>query len=266
MTNEQWMTDYVRLVQHDLSAEAFTGFQLAFLRTMAVPHLAEVLAASGPMRTDAERRAYTTGLMMYEVIEGRLESPRARRVIKKINRAHAGLPSTSSDFSYVMDAFIVVPTRHMDRMGWRKTTTSERVATWRFYCRLSELMNISNPPASFEHAVERFDRYENENVRPSLATIELGALTLEVLQNRLPRLVKPLGARLFAAQLDAPHVAEALGMPAASSSLRRLVRVASALDGRRKAKQRATDAFFTPGQPAGRCYANGYSLEELLAN
>ena len=143
---------------------------------------------------------------------------------------NAGVASTSADFSYVIDAFVVVPTRHMDRVGWRRTTTRERVATWRFYCRLSELMNLSDPAASFDDAAARFDHYEAENGRRSPETLELGSLTLDLLRNRLPRFSQGLAPRLFAAQLDAPHIAHALGLP------------------------------------AGRTFAHGYTLEQLLAD
>lgn len=261
-----WMQTYIRLVQHDMSAEAFTGFQLAFLRPFAVPQMADVLTASGSINRDAERRAYTTGLMMYEVINGQLESPRARRVISQINRAHARFTISDDDFAYVLDSFIVVPTRHMDWMGWRKTTNFEREATWRFYCRLAKLMNITSPPDSFEHAVERFDAYEAQHVRRSANTYKLGAQTIAVLQNRLPPPLRRLAPRLFSTQLNDPPVAEALGLPPAPAILTRAIRVASVAHGRRQAHKHATSPFFTPGQPAGHAYADGYTLEQLLSN
>lgn len=266
MMGTDWMQTYVRLVQHDLSAEAFAGFQLAFLRPFAVPRMADVLTASGSIKRDAERRAYTTGLMMYEVIDGRLDSTRARKVISQINRTHARFTISDDDFAYVLDSFIVVPTRHMDRMGWRKTTSLEREATWRFYCRLAELMNIASPPDSFEHAVERFDAYEALHVRRSSNTCELGAQTITILQNRLPPALRRLAPRLFSTQLNDPPVAEALGLPPAPAILTRAIRVASAAHGRRQAHKHATTPFFTPGQPAGHAYANGYTLEQLLSN
>lgn len=257
---------YVHLVQHDFSAEAFAGFQLAFLRPFAVPRMAEVLASSGSMSRDAERRAYTTGLMMYELIYGELESPRARRVISQINRTHAGFTISGEDFAFVLDSFIVVPTRHMDRMGWRKTTGDERDAIWSFYCRLGKLMNIASPPDSFDHAVQRFDAYEARHVRPSAATYELGRQTLSVMQNRLPTPLRRLAPRLFSTQLDDPPVAAALGLPRAPAALTATIRVATAAHGRRQAHKHATAPFFTPGQPAGRTYAQGYTLEQLLTN
>lgn len=264
MTSTDPIDTYVRLVQHDLPAEAFAGFQLAFLRPFAVPHLADILASSGSTQRDASHRAYRTGLMMYEVIHGRLDSPRARRIITAINLAHRGLPAADEDFAYVLDSFIVVVTRHMDRMGWRATTVAERNATWRFYSRLAQLLNIADPPASFDHAAERFDRYEAVHVRSSAATRELGAATLSILQDRLPRVVRPFAPYLFSAQLGAPRVAQALGLPTVTGPVRRLVRGAGAVQGRLQAKRHATEPFFVPGQAAGRSYPDGYTLEELL--
>lgn len=266
MTGPDPIDTYVRMVQHDLSAEAFAGFQLAFLRPFAVPHLANILASTGSMQRDADHRAYQTGLMVYEVIDGRLETSRARRVIAAINRAHHGLPASNEDFAYVLDSFIVVVTRHMDRMGWRTTTEAERSATCKFYCRLAELMNIADPPASFDHAVERFDRYEAAHVRPSSTTRELGAATLSILRERLPRAVRPFAPRLFSAQLGAPRVAEALGLPSVTGPVRDFVRAASAVQGRLQARRHVTEPFFVPGQAAGRTYPDGYTLDELLGH
>lgn len=264
--SSSFVQTYVRMVQHDLSAEAFAGFQLAFLRPFAVPHMADVLSASGSMSRDAERRAYTTGLMMYEVIYGELESPRARRVISQINRAHAGLPISDEDFAFVLDSFIVVPTRYMDTMGWRRPTTIERDATWGFYCRLAELMNITYPPTSFDHAVARFDAYETRHVKPSTATRELGAQTLAVLQERLPMPLRKLAPQMFSTQLDDPPVAEALGLPRGRTVLTSTMRIATAAHGRRQSRKHATTPFFTPGRHAGRTYAQGYTLDQLLGN
>ncbi len=266
MKDPDWMQTYVRLVQHEFSAEIFAGFQLAFMRPFAVPHMADVLAASGSMKRDAERRAYRTGLMMYEVIDGRLTSPRARRVISQINRAHAGFTINDNDFAFVLDSFIVVPTRHIDRMGWRKTTGHERGATWRFYVRLSELMNIASPPTCFEHAVDRFDAYESQHVQSSDTTLELGAQTLAVMKNRLPVAARRVAPTLFSAQLDDPPVAKALGLPKAPATLTTGIRLATALHGRRQARKHVSTPFFVPGQPAGRTFASGYTLDQLLAN
>lgn len=264
MSSPDPIDNYVRLVQHELSAEAFAGFQLAFMRPFAVPHLADILASSGSMQRDAYRRAYTTGLMMYEVIDGRLETSRALRIIAAINHAHRGLPATNEDFAYVLDSFIVVVTRHMDQMGWRTTTESERIATWRFYCRLADMMNIADPPDSFDHASERLDRYEAAHVRPSSTTRELGAATLSILMERLPRVIRPFAPQFFSVQLGAPRVAEALELPMVKSPVRGFVRGAGAVHGRLQAKRHATTPFFVPGQAAGRIFPDGYTLEELL--
>lgn len=47
--------------------------------------------------------------------------------------------------TYILNALIVIPTRFMDRYGWRAATEHEQEATWRFYEVLGERMGIADP-------------------------------------------------------------------------------------------------------------------------
>lgn len=260
---DQSFQQYRKLVQVTMPAESFAAFQLAFLRPFAVPRMASLLLRAGSVSSDAEMRAYRTGLQMYEVIEGGLDSPRARKVISHINRAHAAHSISDRDFQYVLDAFIVVPLRHMEEFGWRKPLDHERQAAVEFYTALGRRMAIEAPARTFDEAADRFDAYEQMNVAVSKETLELGELTLDVLRRRLPRQVQPYAGALFSAQLSDDRVGRALGLPPSSRVLRTLMRPALRTHGVQTSLRHRRRPFFAPGQPA-KPFPEGYELSDIL--
>ncbi|WP_431843354.1 oxygenase MpaB family protein [Calidifontibacter indicus] len=260
---ESAVVGYRQLVQHSMSAEAFAAFQLAFLRPFAVPHMADLPLGAGQITADAELRAYRTGLQMYEIIAGGFDSQRARTVLSHINRAHAVHHIPSDDFDYVLDAFVVVPLRHMERWGWRRPTLVEQHATVEFYRALGRRLTIRDLPKTYREIERRFDAYEAANVRRSDSTAALGRLTLKVLQRRLPQVVRQHAPLLFSTQLGDDRVADALGMPPASPTLQTLLRPALRAHGAITAVRHRRRPFFTPGQPA-RPFPQGYELHDLL--
>ena len=84
--------------------------------------MANVLQRTGHFRRDTSRRAYDTALVIHEIIYGGVDSDRGRKMIKLMNRLHDRPDIHSEDMSYLLDALIVVPTRFMDRYGWRTVT------------------------------------------------------------------------------------------------------------------------------------------------
>ena len=121
-----WHEIYRRLTLWELPAEARFGFQLAFYRPFAVPRMASVLQHTGHFRRDTVRRAYDTGLVIHEIIWGGVDSERGRRMVKLMNALHDRPDIHAEDMTYLLNALIVVPTRFMDRYGWRRVTADER--------------------------------------------------------------------------------------------------------------------------------------------
>lgn len=259
-----WDAAYRQCVLWDFATEARMGFQMAFLRPFAVPRMADVLVASGRVHADPERRSYRTGLLMHEIIYDGLNGDRARQAIARINRAHRFPGIEPQDMTYVLAAFIVVPTRYIERVGWRPMLTVEREAAVRFYQRLGELLAIKEIPATYQEAAEVLDAYEAVMVRPSAATRALGHEVLTVLQRRLPGPLRPLAGPLFASQLRDPRLLDALGIPSGPRPIGQVIDLALHL---RASITRHCPApsqpSFTPGQPAGRVFADGYNLSDL---
>lgn len=259
-----WQEIYKRLVLWELAAEARLGFQLAFYRPFAVPRMAAVLEKTGHFRRDTTRRAYDTGLVMHEIIWGGADSERGRRMVRMMNALHHRPDVHQEDLTYILNALIVVPTRFMDRYGWRRVTAIERKATWRFYDELGRRMHIADRPTSYSDAEEKLRSYEARMLAASDAGTKLTAAVLTVLRDRIPAPGRPLATQITSVLVGDPAVSRALSLPVPSQLLGWLITAAAAV--RRVVQRRSPPSqqpSFWPGRPAGSLYPRGYSLEQL---
>ncbi len=259
----RWEELYQRTMLWEFPDDALLGFQLAFYRPFAVPRMAQILTSTGQFAEATEKRSYDTGLIMYEILHGGLDTPVARQMVALMNRMHRRFSIEPEDFTYILNAFIVVPLRHIDRVGWRSPLDIEREASCRFYQRLGELMGIRTIPGSYREAEAMFDAYEQRMVARSPQGLELGAAVLTVLRQRLPAPLRPIAGRVNAALIGDPLVSAAIGLPppGAAGTLMAAVARANAIRTRRRPAPR--QSWFTPGQPAGRVYPHGYHLDQL---
>lgn len=259
-----WHEIYKRLTLWELPAEARFGFQLAFYRPFAVPRMAGVLQRTGHFRRDTTRRAYDTALVMHEIIWGGVDSERGQRMVKLMNALHNRPDIHAEDMTYILNALIVVPTRFMDRYGWRTVTEGERVATWRFYEVLGRRMRIADRPTSYQDAEERLRHYESQHARPSPEGAALTAVVLRTLRDRLPPPARRFAGQITSALVGDARVSHALGLPVPSGALSRLLDLGAAA--RRQYQRRRPpheEPSFWPGRPAGIVYPHGYTLDQL---
>jgi hypothetical protein len=259
-----WHEIYRRLTLWELPSEARFGFQLAFYRPFAVPRMAAVLESTGHFRRDTTRRAYDTGLVMHEIIWGGVDSERGERMVRLMNALHRRPDIHAEDMTYILNALIVVPTRFMNRYGWRKVTDSEQTATWRFYHVLGERMGIACRPSSYGDAERWLVQYEARHLQPSPEGTALTAAVLRTLRDRLPRLARPFAAQITSALVGDPAVSRALSLPPPNSALCRVLEVGAG--GRRlfeRLRPPPRQPSFWPGRPAGAVYPQGYTLDQL---
>jgi len=260
---ERWEELYQRTMLWEFPDDALLGFQLAFYRPFAVPRMAQILTGTGRFVEATEKRSYDTGLIMYEILHAGLDAPVARQMVALMNRMHRRFAIEQEDFTYILNAFIVVPVRHIDRVGWRPLLDVEREASWRFYQRLGELMGIRTIPGSYQEAEAMFDAYEQRMVARSPQGLELGVAVLSVLRRRLPVPLRPIAGRVNAALIGDPLVSAAIGLPPAGAAGALMTAVARANAIRTRRRPAPSQPWFTPGQPAGRIYPRGYHLAEL---
>ena len=199
--------------------EARLGFQLAFYRAFAVPKMARVLADTGHFKRDTMRRAYDTGIVIHEIIYGGLESERGRKMIRLMNALHDRPDIQQPELSYLLNAIIVVPTRHIARAGRRPLNAAERTASWRFCRELGVRMGIQSLPCSYADAEAQFDDYEAANLAPSPEGAAITEAVLTALKDQLPLPLRGVTAQATSALLDNPRLSDALSLPRPSRSL-----------------------------------------------
>jgi hypothetical protein len=261
-------TDYLRIYQlttlYDFPTDARLGLNLAFYRIFAIPHMAELLVKTGEMTDRPTKRAYDTGLVMYELISSGFDDPRGREMVRLLNRVHRPWPISNEDYQYVLAAFIVVPSRWIDKRGWRPLLPAEKEASATFYLELARLMNIRDPPVSYRAAEEMLDSYEQEHMAPSADGKVLMNKTQEVVVRKLPGRLKQLGPGLTSALLSEPKLGDALGLPPANHVFTILIDTFFKTRNLKRRLENATDqSWFVRGRPVSTLYPGGYELNQL---
>ena len=249
---------------YEFPEDAKLGANLAFYRVFSIPHIADLLVRSGEMTRRPAKRAYDTGLVIFELIASGFDHPRGRKMVRLLNSVHRPWPIAQEDFTYVLCAFIVVPMRWIERRGWRPLLPAEREAAAHFYAELGRRMGVRNLPRDYADAGRLLDTFEQHHRGPSPAARQLMSATQDVITRRLPRLLGARAAWLTSALLDEPKLSAALGLPRAGRSARRLVdlsyRLRAVVTRRRHPP---TEPWFVPGRPAGTLYPDGYRLSDL---
>lgn len=259
----RWHEVYRQHIFFEFPQEARLGFQLAFMRPFCDPQMAEILVSAGRITSDAQHRGYATAIVLSEIIAEGPQGPRGRRMLAHMNRQHNKFPITPEQMTYVLSAFVVAPTRYIERTGWRPVDDIERTAASRFYDDLGKHMGIKTRHASYEDACRIFDDYEAHHLRPTEDTRLLGEQTTSFLATRLPWPVSGMAGQLFSSQVGDDVVARAVGLPSTSPLARRVSD--SVVKARRFALSRLPAPqlpTFSPGQPAGP-YRTGYSLSDV---
>lgn len=239
------------------------GLQLAYYRSFGIPRISALLAGTGHILADPVKRAEDTGLMMVEMIEHGLDHDRSRTVLRKINGLHRPHLIGNDDFLYILGTFMIVPTRWIDRYGWRRISESERAAVYHFYRAVGERMNVADIPPDFDSYAAWFDAFEAEHFAFTPVNRQLLDASQELLVHRFPGWAEPLARRLGAALLD-ERLRDALGVPRP----RWLVRMATHVGFRLRAKvirytmTARPESAFTPGGVM-RTYPDGYDIAEL---
>jgi len=248
----------------DFPFELRFGLNLAFYRTFAIPSIAAVLAESGQIGQHPRKRAYDTGLFMYELIEsGGFDTRTARDVVSGLNRAHRHWEISNEDFLYVLAAFVVVPARWINQFGWRQLTGNELTAMAAFYTELGTRMGIRNIPETYQAFADLLDEYERAHLAPSFSGISHMSATNGIIAGRLPRPLRRLAPLLTSAVTD-DRICRSLGIKPANALAKNLAKFLLRVRGVivRRMPARKT-SWFVPGTRAGSVYPRGYTIADL---
>ncbi len=254
----QYELVYRDLVLREFRWEARLGLQIAFYRTYALPSIARLLLDTGELTSRPVKRGYDTGIIMYELIYHGFDHPRGRKVVALLNRMHLVHEITNDEYLYVLGTLIFVPSRLIDRLSPRKLTAAQREATFRFYHRLGECMNIGALPDTWAGYEQWFDQFECDHFAFDPAAKTLIEASRKMATQRVPRPLRRLAGSALDVLLDEP-MRQALGLPAPSRVTAMLVNGLLRLRAKRAASKPAAD-LWQPGQ-ANAAYPAGYTLD-----
>lgn len=262
--SSEWEDIYRQLVLWEFPVETRGGFQVAFYRPQAVPRMAAVLAGTGHIKADPGRRTLDTGIVILEIIAGGFDSVRGQKMVRLLKALHDRPDIFQEDLTYVLCSLMVVPSRFIDKLGWRTMLDVERIATWRFWCELGSRIGLTTLPASFSDAEELFDHYEAVNLAPSREGNQLTQLIIDAFASWTPRLLGPHLPEITSALIADSRFSDALGLPRArwrtTTAMHALYRV-------RRVRQRlsppGSEPGFIPGQPVGDVYPGGYQIDDI---
>lgn len=235
---------------------------MVFLRSLAAPRLAGLIAAQGYLEAATQKRYDDTAIMMIELVRNGYDGERGARMIERMNRIHGRFKIRNDDYLYVLTALMIEPIRWNERFGWRLMCESERLSCYYFWREVGRRMGIEGIPESLDEC-ERFRRdFERQHFRRAEVTVRLGALVFRLLESWLPPVVRPAVRPAMAALLD-DVLLECFDIPRPPEWLRAAVTGALRVRARalRFAPPRRRPATFVDNPI--RSYPRGYAIEDL---
>lgn len=206
------------------------AYELALLRSFAVPKSSELLVATQKFTAHTQARYHDTSRLISQLGLHGYDSPEGRAALRAMNQRHRPHDIANDDFLYVLSTFALEPLRWNARWGWRALTEQEKQASYYFWREVGRRMNIRDIPDSLG-ALEAWSRaYEREHFAYSPANRLLAEAVRDlfcswVLPGPLLRPLWPLGRQLVYALLE-PPLRQAFGFPEARPWAKALVQVA----------------------------------------
>jgi hypothetical protein len=176
--------------------DTLMGLQLAFYSTYGVPAIAALLDQAGELLARPRKRALDTALLMLELVDHGFAHPQGQKVVQRLRRIHGRYQIANADYLYVLSALMVVPTRWLQRYGWRKVCCHEQAATYWFYRELGQQLGIQHIPPSYQAVEQWFVAFEGEHLRLTPAGRRLMQASRVLLVGRFPRPLAPLAGAL----------------------------------------------------------------------
>jgi hypothetical protein len=241
------------------------ALSFALFRTYAVPSIGSLLARTGELLDQVQKRYDDTVLILDEILEHGPAEGDGRTALRRMNRMHGSYGIGNDDLRYVLATFVVMPIRWMDAYGWRPMTGIERIAHANYYRELGRFMGIRDVPATWQAFSHALDAYEREHFAFDAGARRVADATLELLTTFPPNhlLPAPLVRRMSYALMDDPLI-DAFRFPHPNPVFRALVRAGL------RARGRALRLFpprrrplYPRDLPQVRSYPHGYDVAAL---
>jgi len=239
------------------------ALELALFRTFAVPTIAALLRKTGQFTGAAQRRYDDTAIIINEIMIHGFESKRGQAFIEHMNRIHGHYLIKNDDFLYTLSTFVFVPIDWIDRFGWRKLHTNERLALFYFWREVGKRMSIEGIPETYEE-LHRFSReYEERMFANTQACEQIANATRDLLLSfYLPKPLWKPAQPLICALMDEPLL-NAMGYPVPGDTTRAVV------EGALRLRARAMRLMPKRKQPllrtlmAWKTHPQGYGIEDI---
>ncbi|GAA2064939.1 oxygenase MpaB family protein [Polymorphospora rubra] len=206
---------YRLMVFHEFPWDLRTAGKLMIWHLYALPSTARVVGSTDALLDRAEGTALTFG----DLIEHGLDSPQGRATIGLVNRSHRGWPISTEDHRYALAGLTVTTLRWLDRHGWRRPSTNERIAVAVFYAELGRRMGVPDLPRDPDVLAAFLSGFERDRLAHTREGRQCSERTIAMAGARVPRPLAPLVGPAIAALLDDP-VRAAVGLPRPGRAVR----------------------------------------------
>jgi hypothetical protein len=249
---------------YDFPWDTQRAYELALLRTFAIPKSSRLLVSTGEFTKRTQKRYDDTTIIISTIGLGGYSSPAGRAAIRRMNQMHRRYAIPNDEFLYVLSTFIYEPVRWNARFGWRPLSAQEKLAGFYFWREVGKRMNIRDIPASYEAFEDYNRRYEAKHFAYSPDNARLATVTKELFLSWVaPKALWPLIEPLLHAIMDRP-MRRAFGFPepprwaqwTVTGLLKLRAQLVRLLPPRRKPYR----------LPPPKSYPNGYTLEQVGAD
>jgi hypothetical protein len=249
---------------YDFPWDTQKAYELALIRTFAVPNSSNLMVATGEFTQRTQKRYDDTVIIISTIGFHGYGSPEGRAAIKRMNQIHGRYSIPNEEFIYVLSTFVFEPIRWNAKYGWRKLSEKEKLAGFYFWREVGHYMNIKSIPET----LETFERFNLEYERQHFAYHDDNKKLAEVTKNLflswfLPKSLWGFGSHFIYALIDKP-MREAFGFPEPRLWATWIVEAAL--------KTRTFVLRFLPPRqtpytlPPTRTYPKGYDLETIGAD
>lgn len=262
--------------------EFSVGGALAFLNSVAPPHMAALLVRTGELTENTRRRMEHFALISTEMVRRGFKDERGKAAVRQMNRIHKSAVKhisneheqwsiSNDEYLFVLATSMLTQARWVDQHGWRKLSDREKASAYLHMREQGQHMGLKDIPGSYEDFARFHDSYvaEHFTYSPEAATLwgVLQPIVISPFTGWLPQRLKPLGAKIVKAALPAlltPELRTAFGVSEPSRLLQLVVD--SALKARAAYARRQPprvdsvypDPLPTPSFPDGK-----FDIEEL---
>jgi hypothetical protein len=188
---------------YDFPWDTQKAYELALIRTFAVPNSSNLMVATGEFVKRTQKRYDDTVIIISTIGLHGYDSPEGRAAIKRMNQIHGRYQIPNEEFLYVLSTFVFEPIRWNAKYGWRALSEKEKLAGFYFWREVGRYMNIKDIPETIEAFEQLNLEYEQQHFAYHDDNKKLAEATKNLfLSWFLPKSLWGFGSQLIYALMD----------------------------------------------------------------